>query len=287
MNRITLLLLLGILICLPVTVPAQTGISLQVIAVKGTVKYQSKVLAKNDVITVNNLNAVQASLSYASVSDWVNFINKKDKKILNYYAQKKTAADGKYMFSRGDEEVEIPEAWLKAGFKKMYGEKEILAYFSRPNIFLFSDDTLLCSDLHVYETSGGSGFMLQFTLQGATCTKMLNHNDTLVISRKELFPETGDKKHPTENNSYMAGPMRLVYYNNSSQNKTFLEIPEFNIYFFEDVVYGLRSIGMKNEDVTLEIMSIFSTPEQLSACSGLTDEKEIHDWLLAKVKKIR
>ncbi len=265
----------------------QGGISLQVLAVKGTVKYQSKVLKKDDVITVSNLTALPAALDYSGSGDWVNFLNKKDKKVLNYYASQKKTADGRYMFSRGVDNAEFPEEWNRPGLKHLKGEKEVMLYFSRSMAMLFSYDTLVCTGMKVYETRDGSGFMLRYALDTVSFSSMLGRNDTLYITPSQFFPEAGQNGQPGPVNSYSVGPMRLYYYDHESGKNTKLELDEFNLYFFEDVVKGLRSLGMDDKDICEEIMYVFAGREQLEQASGWKEDKKIHAWLLKKIKKIR
>lgn len=81
--------------------------------------------------------------------------------------------------------------------------------------------------------------------------------------------------------------MRLYYYDHESGKNTKLELDEFNLYFFEDVVKGLRSLGMDDKDICEEIMYVFAGREQLEQASGWKEDKKIHAWLLKKIKKIR
>jgi hypothetical protein len=277
--------ILLIALFLPAFVGAQSA-SLQVVAVKGTVKYQSKVLKKDDIITVSNLNALPSTLVYGSGADWVNFLNKKDRKIVNYYASKQKSPDGKYMFSRGDESVEVPAEWQTPGVKQLKGDNEVLAYFRRDAIFLFGNDTLVCTNMKVYETRSGSGFMLEYYVDSVLHEALLGNGDTLYITRQQIFRSTAGQglQHP---NSYDAGSMKLVYFNKESNEKNYLEVDEFSIYFIEDIVLGLREIGMDNKNICAEIMHVFSTPEQLEVVSGSKEQKVIEKWLMKRIKKIR
>jgi hypothetical protein len=287
MIKKVLTLSFALLIGFAVPLLAQTGsISLQVIAVKGTVKYQSKVLKKDDVITVNDPKTLNAVLNYSTAADWVNFINKKDKKILNFYAKNKTTSDGRYMFSRGTNDVEIPPSWQISGKKVLKGEKDVLSYFSRSSIFLFGNDTLVCEDLKVYEIGTESGFMVEFTVDKDTLDIMLGRNGILYITPQQIF-ETATAMMGKKCTSYEAGSMRLVYYGAQKQRKNYLEVDEFNIYFFEDIVRGLRELGMDDKNICEEIIYVFSSPEQVKAVSGQDDEKHMHSWLLKRIKKIR
>lgn len=286
MNRKILIPLLLLLLCLPALTMGQ-AVSLQVVAVKGTVKYQSKVLKKDDIISVSNLSTLPSSLNYGSAADWVNFLNKKDRKIINYYASKSKTPDGKYMFSRGAENKEVPPSWQIPGVKHLQGDKEVISYFDRPMIFMFGNDTLVCSGMKVYEIRNGNGFMLEYSIDSTQCSASLGISDTLFVTRTRIFPNAEAKTEVTLQNSYNAGPMKLVYFNKTNNEKNYLNIDEFNIYFLEDVVLGMRRIGMSNKNICTEITYVFSSQEQLEAISGLKEQKAIEKWVMKKIKKIR
>lgn len=214
---------------------------MKVVAVKGNVYFNTKLLAKNDIFEFAQGIRVIQQLKFSSPADWIKLMAVDSKKIFNYYHQKKLDFTG--------------FLGTKDGGTYINNDIDLLKYFERRCIFLYEPDTLICHGVTI-KTNNEIVPVFQVISNNEVNNVVVGCNDTIIISHDNLFHFLKGDQYLIA--SFLTDSIRLIYYKITNPQKQIIPVlPYFKIIFIEDVVQYLKTMELKEDEIYIEIVSTY------------------------------
>lgn len=273
MNKVTILVLLALI---NVITFAQSNMSKQkihVTAISGKVMYNDSILKKNDTILFDFATSALNHFRFSSKTDWIRVRNPEKNTILTFYASKPHSCVG---------------CLGTRGFKEIANDSDFQVHFSKP-LLVFDSDTIILK-----RTSLRTGndevllwiFNLPFEREEPFYT-YAGKNDTLFISHKMLFDELDDEIRYFA--SIYVENIRLAVHNTKTKETVYPKnMPAITLFFFDDVVRYLYSMGMNDEEVYMEVITNYINGEGVLGKNNLLNsEKEAEDWLKKRIEHVK
>jgi hypothetical protein len=242
-------------------------VNYEVVLVRGQVIYKGVELKRGVKIEIPDLDIAAnmkleiQNFSFGSASDEVQLLDKARRKIVLVSARITKQGRDLMLATRGIK-------FIKSDF-------EFKRAFSPGSkvITLISEDTLICLGLEKYRFSGDKLLIARYNYQGNKINQTIGRNDTLLLTRKQLF-EIETPEGPVKVNSFEV------------ENIQFLK--PFSIYFLDDILQYFAAVEYNNirpdeEVVYHSILPNFVSEKQIQREIGIYSENEAREWLRKRI----
>ena len=233
--------------------------SCKVLALKGDIFFEGHSLKKNEFIRFKKNDPI-SQLNFGSLSDWLKALDLSEKKIYNFYPQKRNQCQGCL--------------GTKSSRSIINNEIDLLRYFNQRYIYLINPDTLICNNLSSgWDTSIVPIFQLY--IKGRKYNRIMGNKDTIIISQKNLLKAS--KLENKYQNTFLVDSIKFFYYKTSRpEQQILLDIPSFCIYFLDDAIIFLKGMGLTNDEIVQEICENYI---ELIKQHTLKNTKDARFWL--------
>ncbi|MCO5262973.1 MAG: hypothetical protein M9901_08870, partial [Lentimicrobium sp.] len=178
--------------------------------------------------------------------------------------------------------------------KYIRSDFEFRRAFSPENgvLTLLAEDTLICTGLKEYRFSQDSRLIAAYHWNGIEIKQEIGHNDTLFLTRRQLFSINTPEGH-VQINSFDVDKISLLIVNAPPANdiQKLPDIQPFSLYFLNDIIQYYaqvrhEGIGMDINTVLNLIMPGLIGSRQIQREFGLLNEEEARQWLETRIKNI-
>lgn len=261
-------------------------VNYEVVLVRGQVIYKGVELKRGVKIEIPDLDIAAnmkleiQNFSFGSASDEVQLLDKARRKIVLVSARITKQGRDLMLATRGIK-------FIKSDF-------EFKRAFSPGSkvITLISEDTLICLGLEKYRFSGNKLLIARYNYQGNEINQTIGRNDTLLLTRKQLF-EIETPEGPVKVNSFEVENIQFLFMADSSTNGI-IEIEgfkPFSIYFLDDILQYFAAVEYNNirpdeEVVYHSILPNFVSEKQIQREIGIYSENEAREWLRKRIHTI-
>lgn len=250
--------------------------SYQIVDIKGSVYFNGSKLKLDSVIEIFDLFNSARSIRFASKFDCVRIKNTKTNKTQPLYAMRPSNCIG-CLGSRGVNNIILPYT-------------DLLSYFSETQI-IFDADTLILTKTSIKPDSNNV-LVFSFLITEISSNQfrqVMATNDTLILSREKLFADIdGDIKNYasifTEGFNLFILNIKTGATSNIIINGN--DLPKLRIFFFQDIVLFLKSLGLTFEEICEEILEKYIDFHGVIVKNPhLSSEKEVEIWFKNKIKE--
>lgn len=265
---------------------AIAGMPYEVVLVKGKVHYQHKELRRGDKLMLADLDSKEnmskeySNFTFDSNSDEVHLLDVGRRKIIPVSARINKQGRDLMLATRG--------------IKYIRSDFEFRRAFSPENgvLTLLAEDTLICTGLNEYRFSQDSRLIAAYHWNGIEIKQEIGHNDTLFLTRRQLFNINTPEGH-VQINSFDVDKISLLIVNAPPANdiQNLPDIQSFSLYFLNDIIQYYaqvrhEGIGMDINTVLNLIMPGLISSRQIQREFGLLNEEESRQWLETRIKNI-
>lgn len=265
---------------------AIAGMPYEVVLVKGKVHYQHKELRRGDKLMLADLDSKEnmskeySNFTFDSNSAEVHLLDVGRRKIIPVSARINKQGRDLMLATRG--------------IKYIRSDFEFRRAFSPENgvLTLLAEDTLICTGLKEYRFSQDSRLIAAYHWNGIEIKQEIGHNDTLFLTRRQLFSINTPEGH-VQINSFDVDKISLLIANAPPANdiQNLPDIQPFSLYFLNDIIQYYaqvrhEGIGMDINTVLNLIMPGLIGSRQIQREFGLLNEEEARQWLETRIKNI-
>ena len=264
-------------------IPGFSQITYQVVMVKGQVIYDEMELKRGDRIELedldegSNLRDQLQYFSFGSDKDALHLLDVDRRKIVVVPAQAVRPGRDLMLATRG-----IKYIRSDFEFQRAFTPGESV-------IALLSEDTLVCRGLQKYRFTGNEFLVAVFKYQGWEFKNIIGRNDTLFLTRDNLFRIDPDKGLDPVN-SFEISNIRLFItkYDSLGIASRELDIQPFSLYFLEDMINyfvaaSYDGIIMEPDDIFNMLVPNFITEKQIQREYNLLTAEKARQWMYEKI----
>jgi hypothetical protein len=260
-----------------------SGIPYEVVMVRGKVEYSGQELKRGDRLQLPDLDVAAnmqseiKNIEFGSSADVLHLLDLGRRKIVVVPAQAVRPGRDLMLATRG-----IKYIRSDFEFQRAFTPGESV-------IALLSEDTLICRGLQKYRFTGDEVLVASFEYQGQEFSNIIGRNDTLFLTRNNLFGiENGEGRRQI--NSFEVSNISLVWVNSESLEFAArqLDIKPFSLYFLDDMInyfVAVRydGIGMDRDAIYNMLVPNFVTERQIQREYNLLTAEEARQWLFEKI----